>query len=62
MKKILDDHDQRILRESNVITDSEIVYTMGDIYVAENVISGEKRQIQVNNILKEHNNKRVLKG
>ncbi len=62
MKKILDDHDQRILRESNVITDSEIVYMMGDIYVAENVISGEKRQIQVNNILKEHNNKRVLKG
>ena len=62
MKIALSDHEQQHLREQRIISKHEIVYRVGDLYVAENVLNGEKRQIQVGTLLSENNNKRVLKG
>jgi hypothetical protein len=62
MKKLLSDDHQKMLRESKIISENEIVFQVGDLYVAENIISGEKRQIQIGGVIKENNNKRVLKG
>jgi hypothetical protein len=62
MKVALSDHEQKHLREQRVISEHEIVYRVGDLYVAEHVLNGEKRQIHVGALLSENNKKRVLKG
>ena len=51
MKTLLDDEDQRKLRENKVIGENEVVFRVGDLYVAEDIIKGT-----------EHSNKRVLRG
>jgi len=62
MKTALSDHDQQHLREQNIISKHEIVYRVGDLYVVENVLNGEKRQIKVGTLLSESSKKRILKG
>ena len=63
MKKVLDNSVISVLRESSVITKDEIVYQFGDLFVAENVLTGKKRNIDVSGFLNEDlRNKRVLKG
>ena len=62
MKIALSDNDQKNLRENNVISKHEIAYRMGDLYIAENILSGQRRQIAVENLLTESTSKRVLKG
>ena len=51
------------LREANIITNDEVAYSVGDKYVAENVISKARRIIQVpKNIIENKDSRRVLKG
>jgi len=49
------------LREAGMISEKEIAYLSGDLIVAENVLSGEKRIIGKSNILSE-SSRRILKG
>ena len=49
------------LREAGMISEKEIAYVSGDLVVAENVLSGDKRIIGKSNILSE-GSKRILKG
>ena len=49
------------LRSRNLVEPSEFAYRAGDLIVAENPVTGEKRVVRKNTMLSE-NNKRVLKG
>lgn len=63
MKKILDNNIILTLRENNVITKNEVAYQHGDLFIAEDVLSGNKRNIDISRFLNENNsNKRILKG
>jgi hypothetical protein len=51
------------LREREIITTTETAYWAGDILVAENVITGEKRVLHEGaSLLKESNSPTLLKG
>mgnify|MGYP001386128463 CR=1 FL=1 len=59
----LDDTNQKILRDRGIITENEAVAREGDLFVAVNVISNERRIIQVDErILESKNRKELLKG
>lgn len=50
-----------VLRSNNVIASNEIVFKYGDLYVAENVVTRERRQLHnVSELLRE--GRQVLKG
>jgi len=49
------------LRERGLISEQEFAYIAGDLLVAENVTSNEKRVVGESTILAE-SNKRLLKG
>ena len=48
-------------RSSGLLTANEIAYKVGDLIVAENVVTGNKRVIE-KNIAESVKNKRILKG
>ena len=50
------------LREKGLVSQSEVAFVSGDLLVAENVVSGEKRVIGDASLITESNNRRVLKG
>ncbi len=64
MKLLLPDEVQRNLRANNIITATEVAYRFGDLFVAENSITGEKRNLQniPLHIVENTNNKSLLKG
>jgi hypothetical protein len=47
MEKVLDDSTQRTLREQKVITTDEVAMKVGDIFLAENVLTKNRRKIEV---------------
>ena len=61
MEKNLNAHDLKKLRDASLLNDSETALMIGDIIVAENVITKERRVLDVSSLLLE-SNKRVLKG
>ena len=46
MKVVLSKEAQAFLRASKVINEQEVVYKFGDLFIAENSITGSKRQVQ----------------
>lgn len=63
MKKLLEDSTQQSLRRSKIISNSEIVYQFGDLFVAEDTVTGVKRNLDISSFLNEDlKNARVLKG
>lgn len=61
MKNSLGPEDIKKLRESFLISDNETAMVVGDLVVAENVITKERRVLDTGNLLFE-SAKRVLKG
>lgn len=68
---IYSDETQKILREKNFITSAEIAMQSGDIILAENVLSKERRILDTNmvkqyvnvaNITETKSNSKLLKG
>ena len=58
----LDNTHLASLRERGLLSEAEIAYKAGDLIIAENPVSGEKRVLgQASSVLTE-SNKRVLKG
>jgi len=49
------------LRSSGMINENEVAYAEGDLHIAKNVITGEKRIIMIDHILTE-SKKTLLKG
>jgi hypothetical protein len=62
MKVALSDSDQQNLRENQIISEHEVAFRVGDLYVAENILSGQRRQINVGNLITEQVGKKILKG
>lgn len=59
-KQLTTDETQN-LRSINLLSENEYAYRAGDLIVAENPVTGEKRIVGKISLLTE-NNKRVLKG
>ena len=61
---ILDAHRLQDLRARGLITENEVVYVEGDLYVAKNVLTGDKRIITDSSLKLETSAgpRRVLKG
>ena len=47
---ILDDSIQQRLRSNSTIAENEVVMRLGDLYVAENVLTKERRQLSLSGI------------
>ena len=63
MKKMLDEEILKKLRNNNILTTNEVAYRQGDLYIAEDVITGNKRTIEASHFMNENtSNKRVLRG
>jgi hypothetical protein len=60
METCLSENYQVKLREKQIITENEVAYQVGDLFVAVNVVLGTRRKITVEGILTE--SRRVLKG
>jgi len=50
------------LRQQGLIEGSEIAFIAGDLLIAENPVSSERRVVGKSSLLVESSNKRVLKG
>ena len=61
MSETLSNDTQHMLREEKIITENEVAIQHGDKYVAENIITKERRLIHVPTRLLE-NSRRVLRG
>ena len=61
MSETLSSDTLEMLREAKIITDNEVAIQHGDKYVAENIITKERRVIHVPERLLE-NTRRVLRG
>jgi hypothetical protein len=48
IETVLSNNQQTILREKNVITSEEVAFQVGDLYIAENIISKERRRLDEN--------------
>jgi hypothetical protein len=46
MKVVLSSESQAFLRKINMINEQEVAYKFGDLFIAENSISGVRRQLQ----------------
>ena len=66
MKNYLSKEKMQILRQHNFIGETEVVYEIADLLVAECVVNGEKRSIDTATakglINESQNTKRILKG
>jgi hypothetical protein len=61
-KVLLSAQQLQLLRNAQTITNEEYAYIAGDLVVAENVKSGEKRVLGYKVVILSEGNKRVLKG
>ena len=62
MKTALTKIEQTFLRREGIIQQSEVAYLEGDLYIAEDVLSGEKRMITQAGTMLSENKSRVLHG
>lgn len=63
MEKVLDDSTQKQLREQRVIGNDEVAMKVGDLFLAENVLTKTRRKIDVSLKLTEHKStSSLLKG
>lgn len=46
MKVVLSNESQAFLRRINMINEQEIAYKFGDLFIAENSVTGARRQLQ----------------
>ncbi len=61
MEKPVSNNDLEKLRKQGLITQQEVALVAGDVIVAENVVTRERRVLNVGSLLLE-SNRRVLKG
>ena len=57
----LSQSDLRLLREKGLVNETDIVYMMGQVIIAENIQAGTKRIIEAPNLLLECR-RQILRG
>ena len=62
MEQLLENDQIRDLRQRGIVTESEVAILEGDLVVAKNVLSGERRLLGKLNEIVRTSNKRILKG
>ena len=63
MEKYLNENQLTTLRQSGLISNNEVAIEIGDLLVAEDVLTKNRRIIEKNDTISESNsNKRLLKG
>ena len=62
MEKVLTDTELKILRSMGAITSDEIAYRIGDLVVAENVLTKERRTLNEGGTVFSESNRGLLKG
>ena len=62
MEKYLNKNFLKDLRERGVLNENEVAIEVGDLLVAENVISKERRVIEEKHFYLQESIKRLLKG
>ena len=63
MKTALTKSQQTLLRGKGILTQNEVAYQEGDLYVAEDVLSGARRILaNASNVLSEATSTQVLYG
>ena len=62
MEKPLSDEVNQSLRSSGIITESEVVLKVGDIYLAYDVVTQVRRKIDSTRIFLSENSKKLLRG
>jgi len=60
MQKV-SDNDLRALRAAKLINSEETAYVFNDVVIAESLVTGEKRQIEVDGLMLE-SKRTLLKG
>jgi len=50
------------LRETGVITENEILLKAGDLYLAYNIVTQQRRQINVSSLRLNESSKKLLRG
>ena len=61
-KQVLTGTQLETLRQKGLIESNEVAYISGDLLIAENVISNDRRVVGESTIISESSNRRVLKG
>lgn len=63
MKTALTKSEQQLLRGKGILSQNEVAYQEGDLYVAEDVLSGARRILaNASSVLSEANQSKVLYG
>ena len=62
MEKYLNESQLVALRQSGLIAKNEVAIEVGDLLVAEDVLTKARRIIEKNDAISESNDKRLLKG
>ena len=60
MEKMVNTALLQEMREEGVITPNEVLYEVGDLYVAEDVVTRQRRTVEVKSYITEA--RRVLRG
>ena len=62
MSNYLNENTQKLLRAQGVINENEVVEKQGDLFIAVNVITGTRRNVNVDYATLSEGGKRVLRG
>jgi hypothetical protein len=63
MENYLSDSQQALMRQQGIITATEVIRQVGDLFVAEDVVAGTRRVIErFTHVLPESTGRRILKG
>ena len=62
MEKLLEQDQLRSLRSRGLVQETEIAILEGDLVIAKNVLSGERRLLGKVSEVVDGSNKRILKG
>ena len=57
----LNQNDMRLLKENGLVADTEVVYMMGQVIIAENLQTGSKRIVEAPNLMLECR-RQILRG
>lgn len=62
MSNYLNEELQKSLRAQGIIKENEVIEKQGDLYIAVDVVTGNRRHVVIDRSVLSENNKRILRG